>query len=80
MVASVCVNFFIDLDIIFDSVIYLVLVTFFHPLFFSVCEWQSYLISSMFLELLVKLQGDANHHLGLVPIRIRDVVQYAIKI
>lgn len=34
----------------------------------------------MLLQLLVELQGDANHHFGLVPIGVGDVVQDAIEI
>lgn len=44
------------------------------------CVYVLYLISSMLLQLFVELQGDANHHLGLVPIGVGDVVQDAIEI
>lgn len=39
-----------------------------------------YLIRSMLLQLLVELQGDADHHFGLVPVWVGDVVQDAIEI
>lgn len=39
-----------------------------------------YLVSSMLLQLLVELQGDADHHFGLVPVWVGDVVQDAIEI
>lgn len=34
----------------------------------------------MLLQLLVELQGDADHHFGLVPVGVGDVVQDAIEI
>lgn len=34
----------------------------------------------MFLQLLVELQGDANHHFSFIPIGVGDVVQDAIEI
>lgn len=34
----------------------------------------------MLLQVLVEFQGDANHHFGLVPIGVRDVIQDAIEI
>lgn len=34
----------------------------------------------MLLQLLVELQGDANHHFSFIPIGVGDVVQDAIKI
>lgn len=40
----------------------------------------SYLVSAMLLQLLVELQGDADHHFGLVPIGVGDVVQDTIEI
>lgn len=43
-------------------------------------EHLPYLVSPMLLQLLVELQGDANHHFGLVPIGVGDVVQDAIEI
>lgn len=39
-----------------------------------------HLVSSMLLQLLVELQGDANHHFSFIPIGIGDVVQDAIEI
>lgn len=41
---------------------------------------ESYLVSSVLLQLLVELQRDADHHFGLVPVGVGDVVQHAIKI
>lgn len=39
-----------------------------------------YLVSAMLLQFLVELQGDADHHFGLVPVGVGDVVQDAIEI
>lgn len=39
-----------------------------------------HLVSSMLLQLLVELQGDANHHFSFIPVGVGDVVQDAIKI
>ena len=39
-----------------------------------------YLVSSVLLKLLVKLQGDADHNFGLIPIGVGNVVQDAIEI
>lgn len=48
--------------------------------FFFLCAFVSYLISTVLLQLLVELQGDADHHFGLVPIGVGDVVQDAIEV
>lgn len=40
----------------------------------------SYLVSPVLLQLLVELEGDADHHFGLVPVGVGDVVQDAIEI
>lgn len=40
----------------------------------------SHLVSSMLLQLLVELQGDANHHFSFIPVGVGDVVQDAIEI
>ncbi len=45
-----------------------------------VCVCVRYLVSSMLLQLFVELQGDADHHFGLVPIGVGDVVQDTIEI
>lgn len=47
---------------------------------FFVCVVMSYLVSTVLLQLLVELQGDADHHFGLVPIGVGDVVQDAIEV
>lgn len=39
-----------------------------------------HLVSSMLLQLLVELQGDANHHFSFIPVGVGDVVQDAIEI
>ena len=39
-----------------------------------------YLVGPMLLQLLVELQGDADHHFGLVPVGVGDVVQDAIEV
>lgn len=39
-----------------------------------------YLVSAVLLQLLVELQGDADHHFGLIPVGVGDVVQDAIEI
>lgn len=44
------------------------------------CAVVSYLVSTVLLQLLVELQGDADHHFGLVPIGVGDVVQDAIEV
>ncbi len=50
-------------------------------LFVCVCACVSvYLVSTMLLQLLVELEGDADHHFGLVPVGVGDVVQDAIEI
>lgn len=44
------------------------------------CWCVCHLISSVLLQLLVELEGDADHQLGLVPIGVGDVVEDTIKI